>query len=464
MQTLPEVKIHCTYSDLMDVEKVIPNPKNPNKHSDKQIKMLAAIIKGHGWRAPITVSRRSGFVVRGHGRLMAAKLLGMEQVPVDLQEYDSEASEWADMIADNRIAELSEIDQDELRDLVLELESEIDAALLGFTEKDIQSIVNQSVAGELHEDDFTGEDIAEILGDEKLLVCPGDVWELGRHRLLCGSCTNLNSIEKIMDGDLADMIFTDPPYNVNYEGGTDEKLKIQNDNMNAAEFNQMLYDAFTGLFTVSKPGAAIYICHADSEGSKFRETLLSSGWYHKQTLIWAKNTFTLGRQDYQWQHEPILYGWKPGAAHTFYGGRKQGTVVDVGYPVEIQEHAGENGETYITIGGGLSDIVLEINGEVKIQNKEEVTTLVKVDKPVRNGEHPTMKPILLCGKCIANSTAPDDIVIDFFGGSGSTLIACEQLGRQCRMMELDPKYCEVIIRRWEEFTGKKAIQKKGKRE
>lgn len=450
------IDVHCSYTRMAETASLVPNPKNPNKHSEKQIKMLAAIIKGHGWRSPITVSKRSGYVVRGHGRLMAAQMLGLEQVPVDEQDYRDEAGEWADMIADNRIAELSEIDPDELQALVVELESQIDTALLGYSAKEIQEILSKSLSEELHEDDFDDDSVTEILNGEEQLVAHGDVWKLGNHRLVCGDCTCLHMIEKLMDGKRADMIFTDPPYNVNYQGGTDDKLTIANDNMDADDFNDLLSSAFTSMFIAAKEGAAIYVCHADSEGSNFRGALEDAGWMVKQCLIWAKNTFVLGRQDYQWQHEPIWYGWKPGAAHRFYGGRKQGTIVDVAYPVEINKGVGENGETQIRIGGGLSDIVLEVTGDVNVISTENTSTILKVAKPARNGEHPTMKPIALCGKCIANSSAQGDIVLDLFGGSGSTLIASEQLGRICYTTELDPKYCEVIIRRWEEFTGKKA--------
>ena len=451
------VEVHCSYTRLVPTAELVPNPKNPNKHGDKQIKLLAAIIKGHGWRTPITVSKRSGYVVRGHGRLMAAQYLGLEEVPVDEQDYKSEASEWADMIADNRIAELSEIDPEELQSLVIELEKEIDATLLGYTEKEMQEILSQSLAEELHEDDFTGDDIDSVLNEEECLVGLGDVWELGRHRLICGDCTDAQTIDRLMNGKLADVIFTDPPYNVNYEGGTEDKLTIANDNLDSDTFNAFLLKAFTSMNKAAREGAAIYVCHADSEGSDFRGAMLDAGWLLKQCLIWAKDRFTLGRQDYQWQHEPILYGWKPGAAHSFYGGRKQGTVVDIGYPVEIRQGAGANGETHIRIGGALSDVLLEVTRDVKVISTEDVSTILKVAKPTRNGEHPTMKPIALCGKCIANSSKEDEIVLDLFGGSGSTLIAAEQLNRTCYMSELDPKYCEVIIRRWEEFTGKKAV-------
>lgn len=455
------IEVHCAFTEMWDIGKLVPNPNNPNTHSQKQIKMLAAVIKGHGWRVPITISKRSGYVVRGHGRLMAADYLGLTRVPVDLQDYENEAVEWADMIADNRIAELSEIDQDELQRLVLELEGKVDAELLGYSQKEVQTIINESLADALGEDEFSGDDIDATLAGEEQRVMPGDVWRLGRHRLLCGDCTIETNIEKLMDGKQADMVFTDPPYNVNYQGGTEDKLTIQNDNLDADDFNRLLYDAFSSMYMACRPGAAIYVCHADSEGAKFREMLTQAGWSLRQCLIWAKNTFVLGRQDYQWQHEPILYGWKPGAAHSFYGGRKQGTVIDVAYPFEVKENAGPNGETYVIIGGGLSDLVFKITGTLEIESRENVSTLIKVDKPTRNGEHPTMKPIALCGKCICNSTKEDELVLDLFGGSGSTLIAAEKLNRTCYMTELDPKYCEVIIRRWETLTGRTAERVQG---
>ena len=270
------INVHCAYDEMADITTLVPNPRNPTTHPKKQIELLAKIIKKQGWRAPITVSNRSGFVVRGHGRLLAAQLLGVSQVPVDRQDYATEAEEWADLIADNRIAELAEIDDDMLASLLAEINvGDFDTDLTGFSEKQIDNLLADFNMAEVKEDNF---DPAAAAADIKELITKlGDIWQLGRHRLMCGDATVIGDVEKLMDGSLADMIFTDPPYNVAYEGGTADKLTIQNDNMSAERFNQFLRDAFASMFAVTKSGGAIYVCHADSEGSNFRGALRDAG-------------------------------------------------------------------------------------------------------------------------------------------------------------------------------------------
>lgn len=453
MITTDGIPVYCAYDELVDTAALIPNPRNPNKHPKKQIEMLSKIIKLQGWRAPVTVSNRSGFIVRGHGRLQAALLLNATQIPVDRQDYKSDAEEWSDLIADNRIAELSEADDALMASLLSELDG-FDIELAGFTAKDATKLLAEMEAGDVVEDDFDAAAIAETIKEP--ITKLGDIWQLGRHRLMCGDATNAGDVEKLMAGNLATMIFTDPPYNVNYQGGTSDKLTIKNDNMPLNEFNSFLNNAFASMFEAVIPGGAIYVCHADSEGANFRGALLEAGWLIKQCLIWVKNQFVIGRQDYQWQHEPILYGWKPGAAHQWYGGRKQGTVIEDGMPVVIER--GDNG-TLITITAVVEKLVLRVpDFEIIHTGDDSDTTIWRFEKPLRNKEHPTMKPIRLCARAIHNSSKAKDIVADFFGGSGSTLIASEQADRSCYAMEIDPVYCDVIIRRWEEFTGEKAIK------
>lgn len=400
------VPVYCAHDAIVDVESLVENPRNPNRHPQKQLELLAKIIKTQGWRNPITVSNRSGFIVKGHGRLQAAKLAGIATAPIDRQDYENEAAEYADMIADNRIAELAEVDNQSLKELLEELESfSLDMELTGFDIESLEKLMEQFNTAEVEEDDFDADAEAAKITDA--ITKPGDVWQLGRHRLMCGDGTVATDVEKLMMGQLADLIFTDPPYNVDYTGKTKDALKIQNDKKDDAAFKQFLVDAFSNLSIASKEGAPIYICHADSEGLNFRSAMLEAGWLLKQCIIWVKQHFVMGRQDYQWRHEPILYGWKPGAAHSFYGDRKQ-------------------------------DTVWEIN------------------RPMQNKEHPTMKPLGLCAKAIRNSSKSGDIVIDFFAGSGSTLIASEALGRTCYAMEIDPVYCDVIVKRYEQRTGDKA--------
>jgi site-specific DNA-methyltransferase (adenine-specific) len=242
---------------------------------------------------------------------------------------------------------------------------------------------------------------------ENPVTVPGDVWVMGKHRLLCGDSTSVDDLAKLTQGNLVDMWLTDPPYNVAYEGGTKEKLTIKNDSMGDDQFRQFLRDAYTAADTVMKPGAVFYIWHADSEGYNFRGAAKDAGWTVRQCLIWKKSSMVLGRQDYQWKHEPCLYGWKDGAGHLWAADRKQ-------------------------------------------------TTILEFDKPARNGEHPTMKPVALFEYQLLNNTKGGDIVLDSFGGSGTTLIAAEKNGRTAMIMELDPRYCDVIVKRWQEFTGKQA--------
>lgn len=450
-----EIKVYCSHTEMVDPATLLPNPRNPNTHPKKQIELLAKIIQSQGWRAPVTVSNRSGFVVRGHGRLLAALLLG-SMVPIDRQDYESEADEWADLIADNRIAELSEIDDTLLAELLAEIgSSEIDLDLTGYTTKQIDNLLANLPQEEISDDNFDAVSAAEDAAKSPRAK-RGDIWQLGKHRLMCGDSTLLENVKQLMDGNVANMIFTDPPYNVAYEGGTKEKLKIKNDNMPAAEFQKFLLSAFSCMYEAVSPGAAIYVCHADTVGSDFRKAMSDSGWSIRQCLIWVKNQFVLGRQDYQWQHEPILYGWRPDGPHQFYGGRKQGTIIDNDSPVVVQDN--QDGTSFICVQVGLEQVVLRGRDISVVSNaNDSLMSTWRFEKPVRNGEHPTMKPIPLCARAIQNSSKPHEVVADFFGGSGSTLMAAEQTGRVCYCMEYDPVYVDVIVRRWEDYTGQKAI-------
>jgi len=448
--------IYCAYDELADITTLVPNPRNPNRHPDKQIELLAKIIKNQGWRAPITVSTRSGFIVRGHGRLLATQKLGLAEVPVDRQDYASEAEEWADLIADNRIvdnriAELSDLDDEGVSQLLVEFDLGFDRELTGFFDKEIDQLLAEFEPKDVAEDNF---DVDQAVADiQEPVTKPGDIIQLGRHRLMCGDATKLADVQKLMDGKLASMVFTDPPYNVDYTGGTNDKLKIQNDNLPTDQFQTFLRDTFAAMFAVTEQGGAIYVCHADTEGSNFRGALQDAGWLLKQCLIWVKNQFVIGRQDYQWRHEPILYGWKPGSAHRWYGGRRQSTVIDAAAPLSV---VAVDGGAVLTFNTGLDTVAIKVPSfEVLDNGQEETSSIWRFDKPLRNAEHPTMKPIGLCARAIQNSSKPDEFVLDLFGGSGSTLMAAEQVGRSCCMMELDPKYCDVIVRRWEEATGEK---------
>ncbi len=383
--------------EYMATDRLIPYVNNPRKN-DKAVDVVAGSIQEFGFKNPIIVDK-DNVIVAGHTRLLAARKLELEEVPVIRAEDLTEQQIKAFRLADNKTAEFAEWDMELL---ALELEG-LDDIFTGFNEVEIADILG--LDNEAQEDDFDVDAEAEKIIEPE--TKPGDVWLLGRHRLMCGDATKIKDVERLADGRHADLVLTDPPYNVDYEGGTKDKLKIQNDKMEDSRFLQFLTDAFTRMNENSKKGAAIYVFHSDVEGHNFRSAFKAAEYSLRQCLIWAKNTMVIGRQDYHWQHEPILYGWKEGAKHTWYGDRKQ-------------------------------------------------TTLIRYDKPLRNAEHPTMKPVGLCGYLIGNSSKEGDIVLDLFGGSGSTLIACEQLNRICYMMELDPVYVDVIKNRWEHLTGLKA--------
>ena len=271
---------------------------------------------------------------------------------------------------------------------------------------------------------------------------------------MCGDATKREDVEKLMVGQLGDMIFPDPPYNVDYEGGTG--LKIMNDHMDNDKFYRFLKNAFTNMFAATKPGGSIYVCHADSEGANFRLAMTAAGWLQKQCIIWVKNNLVIGRQDYQWRHEPILYGWKPGAAHKWFGGRKQTTIIDDSIGVSVRQ---EEDGAILTFSDGIQTLSIKVPAyEVLHQGDDSDTTIWKFDKPLKNAEHPTMKPVGIPARAIRNSCKNGDIVLDFFLGGGSTLIAAEETGRTCYGLELDPVYCDVIVKRYEEFTGKKAVR------
>lgn len=285
------------------------------------------------------------------------------------------------------------------------------------------------------EDDYGEEDAANA----PTRCNPGDVWQLGRHRLMCGDSTKEADVAKLMGGEQAHLLLTDPPYNVDYQGGTKEKMKIANDNMDDVAFVSFLTAAFNCAIQAMRPGAAFYVWHADSKGFEFRTALKEVGLTLRETLIWVKNALVLGRQDYQWRHEPCLYGWKDGAAHYFVDDRSQSTVIE------------DAGVDYRKLKKDeLLKLVLQLT-DVSVPN-----TVIYEDKPTKNDIHPAMKPVKLMARLIKNSTKQEQLVLDLFGGSGSTLIACEQINRKCFTMEYDPKYCDAILDRWEKLTGEEA--------
>lgn len=370
-----------------------PYENNPRKNDDA-VKYVAESIKEFGFKVPIVIDKNN-VIVAGHTRYKAAKKLKMSEVPCIIADDLTDEQIKAFRLADNKVAEKAEWDFDllntELDDII-----DLDMELFGFEEA-LQDDDKEAV-----EDEFE----VELPAEPKSKL--GDIYQLGDNRLMCGDSTVLEDVEKLMGGEQADMLLTDPPYNVNYEGKTKDKLKIKNDQMGNDNFRQFLTDAFSNADMVMKPGAVFYIWHADSEGYNFRGACFDAGWTVRQCLIWNKNSMVMGRQDYQWKHEPCLYGWKEGAGHLWASDRKQ-------------------------------------------------TTVINFEKPTRNDMHPTMKPIPLFDYQIKNNTKGGDVVLDLFGGSGTTIMACEQNGRHGYCMEYDPRYVDVIVDRWEKFTGAKAV-------
>ena len=380
------------------------NPRKDLKPEDEEYQKIKKSITEFGYVAPVIVNSNMT-VIGGHQRLKVLKELGyteVECVVVDLEQKKEKALN----IALNKIS--GDWDNDKLEELLAELkQTDIDMDITGFSFDEVDEILKDITGSK--EDDF---DLDQALNEiEEPISKRGDVWILGKNRLMCGDSTQKEDVIHLMNSQEADMLLTDPPYNVDYEGKTSEALKIENDNMSETEFYNFLLDSFKNMFDSIKYGGSAYVFHADTEGLNFRNAFKSCGFKLAQCLVWVKNTFVMGRQDYQWRHEPILYGWKPGSGHYFVDDRKQSTVLEF-------------------------------------------------DKPSRNAEHPTMKPVDLLVYLIKNASKENDLILDLFGGSGSTLIAAEQTQRRCYTMELDPKYCDVIIKRWENLTGEKAILEK----
>lgn len=389
--------------EIRKVKDLIPYARNARTHSEEQIERVARSIKEFGFLNPIIISSDNG-ILAGHCRVLAAQKLGLEKIPCVLETHLTDAQKRAYILADNKLAldagwdeELLRLEFEELRGVAIDLE------LTGFSLDEINDILGQDDLSTNVEEQGLPEPPIEPV--TKL----GDVWILGDNRLLCGDSTMPDDLARLMGEERADLWLTDPPYNVAYTGGTKDALTIQNDDMDDESFRRFLVSAYSAADSVLKEGAAFYIWHADYEGFNFRGACRDVGWKVRECLVWVKNAFVMGRQDYQWKHEPCLYGWKDGASHNWYSDRSQSTVLEFA-------------------------------------------------RPHRNGEHPTMKPVELFRYLIANSTRKGQVVLDSFGGSGTTLIACENIGRKAYLLELDPVYCDVIVKRWQNLTGQKAYR------
>ena len=378
------------------LDRLIPHARNARTHSDAQVAQIAGSIAEFGFVNPVLVGD-DGVIVAGHGRVLAARSLDLTEAPVIVLAHLSPTQRRALMIADNQIAENAGWNEEMLAaELAALRDEDVDLGLLGFDEGELDRLLDGAA-----EDGEDADEAPEPPADP--VSRPGDLWICGQHRVLCGDATVLSDVEAVLGGELADVCFTDPPYNVNYANGSDKKRSgkkrpILNDAL-GEEFGQLLYDASVNILTVTKGG--VYICMSSSELDTLQKAFRAAGGHWSTFVIWAKNTFTLGRSDYQRQYEPILYGWKDGTDHYWCGARDQG---DVWF----------------------------------------------IDKPAKNDLHPTMKPVELVERAIRNSSKSRDIVLDPFGGSGTTLIAAERSGRRARLVELDPKYVDVIVQRWQD--------------
>lgn len=402
--------------------------KNAKIHDRPQIEDIKNSIQAFGMNDPIAVWK-DNIIIEGHGRLIACQELKMEAVPVIRLDHLTDQQRKAYCLAHNKLTMNTGFDLDLLQ---AELDSIIDFDMLnfGFYEED----QHPEEEPEVEEDEFEPQPL-EV---PKSRV--GQVYKLGRHRLIVGDSTDQEVVDKLMDGAEADLLITDPPYNVDYTGKTKDALKIENDKMSDSNFRQFLVDALSACNKVMRAGAPFYIWHADSEGFNFRGACHDIGWTVRQCIIWNKNTMVLGRQDYQWKHEPCLYGWKEGAGHYFVDDRKQTTVLEDAKSLDFKSMKKPE----------LIELLEEIFAD-KIS-----TSVLNEKKPAASEFHPTMKPLKLIGRLVKNSSKQGDKVLDTFGGSGSTLMVCEQLNRTCYTCELAPKYADVIIERWEVYTGEKA--------
>lgn len=386
-----------TNMELVEINKLVPYVNNARTHSPEQINKLRSSLREFGFINPVIIDKDYG-IIAGHGRVIAAREEGIDKVPCVFVDHLTEAQKKAYIIADNRMALDAGWDEELLRVEIEALQAEaFDVSLTGFDEKEITDLFKDTQA-EAKDDEY---DLTAAL-EKAAFVKKGDVWVVGRHRLVCGDATNAEDVDKLCEGKRVNLILTDPPYGVSFKSASG--LTIQNDSMKNEEFYSFLLAAFKNMVSHLEPGGSAYVFHADTEGLNFRRAFIDAGLHLAGCCIWVKNSLVLGRSDYQWQHEPVLYGFLKNGRHQWYSDRKQ-------------------------------------------------TTIWNFDKPKRNENHPTSKPLDLLSYPLKNSTQENAIVLDTFGGSGSTLMACEQTNRICYTMELDEKYASVILRRYVEDTG-----------
>lgn len=443
---------------LVAVEALLPYARNAKTHGKAQVAALARSMREVGFTNPLLIA--DGGILAGHGRLMAAKSLGLTRVPcIDLSHLP-EDKRRALVLWDNRSAEIDsgydlemlKLETDDLRALGLDLEAET-----GFAEEDLAKLFEGMVDAEPPGGGGDPDDVPDVpvVPHSRL----GDVWEIAGHRVMCGSSLEPKDWDTLMAGEPADVCWMDPPYNCDIGGKNDSIAKAQgrknktgailNDKMGDSEFRAFLLKMYQCVFDQLKPGGPVYVAHPDSEALNFRGAFLEAGFKQQGTIIWNKNALVMGRYDHQPRTETLIYGWRPGAAHKWYGGRKVTNVFDLGDDNPFQKT--EDGRWVVKVG----DRALVIRGDVEIE--VVATDMIHEPKPARSDQHPTMKPVALVARQLRNSARPGDLVIDAFGGSGTTAVASHQLGMKARLMELDPKYVDVIVQRLEMFTGMRAV-------
>ena len=437
------------------------NPANARTHSAEQIESLKRSMVEFGWTNPVLVDTE-GLIIAGHGRVRAALELGYEAAPVMVAHGWTAEQIRAYALADNALALQAGWDAELLKTELSELQAAgYDLGLTGFTDEELRQYMEpQAAEGETDPDEIP--DPGDICH-----VRRGDVWLLGAHRLCCGDACAPSDMEKLLNGAQADVVWTEPPYGVAIGDKNEDMVKagfrgeptsgkIQNDDLSPEQLALFLRDAFTTMFLALKAGAPVYVAHADSNGEAFRQAFRLGGFKLASCLIWRKHTFTLGRSDYQWQHEPILYGWKPGSRHRWYGGRKNSTMQEFGAaPPFVQV-----GENQWAVRAG--DRVLLIEGAATLQTL--TPSIVEVRKPAKSPDHPTTKPVELVETNLKHSARSGDLVLDPFAGSGTTLIAADRLGMASCAMEIEPRFCQVIIRRWQAYTGRRAVHEETRTE
>ena len=420
----------------MVIEQINPNELKPYKnnakiHTEEQVGQIIRSIQEFGFNDPIAVDENN-MIIEGHGRQLAAIRLGLFQVPCIRLVGLTDDQKRAYIHVHNQLTMNTGFDL-EILEQELQNITTVDMGLFGF---------DMDFSVDFRPEDF---DDGETVSTPEAAAPPrckrGQLWQLGDHRLLCGDSTDESDVDLLTGGVEMDLCITDPPYNVDYVGKTADSLTIQNDSMDDGSFHLFLYDFYTQMLRALKPGGSYYIFHADSEGLNFRSALQEAGGQVKQNLVWVKNTMVLGRQDYQWKHEPCLYGWKEGAGHYFINDRCQTTVFENRFDLDSMDR----------------DQLLQTAKFLQECLEHSSSTVIHENKPARNALHPTMKPVPLLQRLIQNSSRRGERVLDLFGGSGSTMMACEACGRSAYLMELDPKYCDAAIQRWEDETGRKAV-------